>query len=426
MTLTSNIEGATNRPQLVSTIIFLTALSAVALALSSGCDSAEAEPRVPLGDHGGEAPTCGEASTCGEAPSHGGDDQGSHEEIGSEVVLSASAIERAGIRVAEITSSVAVSGISGPAEVQLNPDRVAHVSPIVAGQLREVRAALGDPVESGQVLATLRSIDLGQARAADSRARALLSVTRASYERQRQLRQEGISSERALLEAQYSMREAEAERNAARARLRVYGVGGGTGPDMPLISPIDGVVVTRHATYGENVSTEEELFVVADLSRVWIVGQIYEQDIASLRAGVNATLTLRALPGRSWTGPLTYIASTLDEETRSLTVRIELDNPDGLLRPGMFGALRLDTSDENGRRALLIPDSAVQELQGRSVVFVPSDEANSFRVVEVVTGAPANDLVEVLDGLESGVRIVVEGAFILKSQMIRDELEGDD
>ena len=419
-------------------------LLTVVLAASSGCDSAEAEPSAARPDNSDAPPSqCAPGQSCeedhddhagqedhrehpphdGPEESSGSDDHGGHDEEGGDVIeLSASAIERGGIRVAPVTLGASASDVRGPAEVQPNPDRLAHVSPLVAGQLLRVGASLGDTVEAGQRLTVLRSIELGRARADYARARALLEVTNANFERQRRLRTEGISSERAFLEAQLDLREAEAERDAARAKLRVYGVRSGAGPDMPLTSPIDGVIIERHATNGENVSPEDDLFVVADLSRVWVIGRVYEQDVANLRPGMAATVTLRAFPGRALRGSLSYIASTLDEDTRSLEVRVELENPDRSLRPGMFGVMRLDAAAGEGQRVPMVPDAAVQELGGRTIVFVPGDEPSSFRALDVVIGSRSDGQVEVLEGLGPDARVVVEGAFILKSQLMRSEL----
>jgi len=280
---------------------------------------------------------------------------------------------------------------------------------------------LGDRVEAETHLARLRSVELGQARAELSRTTSLRDVAEQNRDRQRRLREEGISSERSLLEAELAYEQADAERDAARSRLRVFGLRGGSGPDMTLESPIAGVVVERHATRGENVSPDDTLFIVADLSRVWVIGRVYEQQVAQVAPGMNATLTLNAYPGRTWTGTVDFVGATLDESTRTLPIRVEIDNPDGLLRPGLFGSLRL-ASGQPTSTSVVVPLSAVQTLDNRTVVFVPGDEDGEFAAHPVTTGRENTRQVEVLAGLEPGVRIVVEGAFILKSELMRGEL----
>ena len=360
----------------------------------------------------------------GEGAEHGdhGED-GEHGEHDEEVVrLTEEAVRRSRIRLAPVVVGTSGSTFEIPAEVQFNPNRVAHVAPLVAGQILEVRAELGDHVEAGQVLAVIRSVDLGRARAEYRRAQAMLEVAKANYARQERLRKEGISSERAYLEAQMRLSEAQAEYDAALAHLSVYGVRGGTGPDVQLKAPLSGVVIERHATRGENVGPEDTLFVVADTSEVWVIGRVYEQHLKHVVTGMRALLTLRAYPSRTWEGTVTYVSSRLDEETRSVTVRVELDNPDGSLKPGLFGTLRIQPPEDAQEPVLLVPESAVQRLRGRTVVFVPDEQPHTFRAVPVVTGHPSGSLVEILEGLPPDARVVVEGAFVLKSQLMRSEL----
>lgn len=404
-----------------------------ALAMAPGCKDSDGH------DHGGESheehaghddhegDEHGHEEHAGEEEDH--DDHGHGEEGHDEddrgeervVRISPEALSRNGIRLGTAEAGVLTGAFEVPAEVQLNPDRVAHISPLVEGQLLSVDVTLGDQVEAETQLARLRSVELGQARAELSRTTSLRDVTEQNRDRQRRLREEGISSERSLLEAELAYEQADAERDAARSRLRVFGLRGGSGPDMTLESPIAGVVVERHATRGENVSPDDTLFIVADLSRVWVIGRVYEQQVAQVASGMTATLTLNAYPGRTWTGTVDFVGATLDESTRTLPIRVEIDNPDGLLRPGLFGSLRL-ASGQPTSTSVVVPLSAVQTVDNRTVVFVPGHEDGEFAAHAVTTGRENTRQVEVLEGLEPGARIVVEGAFILKSELMRGEL----
>lgn len=405
------------------------------LAMGAGCKDSDGQ------DHGGESheeharhddhagDEHGHEEHAGEDEGH--DDHGHGEERhddhghddGEEQVvrISPEVLSRNGIRLGTAEAGVLAGAFEVPAEVQLNPDRVAHISPLVEGQLLSVDVTLGDRVEPETQLARLRSVEFGQARAELSRTTSLRDVAEQNRDRQRRLREEGISSERSLLEAELAYEQADAERDAARSRLRVFGLRGGSGPDMTLESPIAGVVVERHATRGENVSPDDTLFIVADLSRVWVIGRVYEQQVAQVAPGMNATLTLNAYPGRTWTGTVDFVGATLDESTRTLPIRVEIDNPDGLLRPGLFGSLRL-ASGQPTSTSVVVPLSAVQTVDNRTVVFVPGHEDGEFAAHPVTTGRENTRQVEVLEGLEPGARIVVEGAFILKSELMRGEL----
>lgn len=340
---------------------------------------------------------------------------------GKVVRISGEARTRSGILLGTAEAGVLTGVLDVPAEVQLNPDRVAHISPLVDGQLLSVDVTLGDQVEAKSQLAQLRSVELGQARAELSRTNLLRDLAEQTRNRQRRLREDGISSKRSLLEAELAYEQADAERNAARSRLRVFGLRGGRGPDMTLKSPISGVVIERHATRGENVSPDDTLFIVADLSRVWVIGRVYEQQVAKVTPGMKAVLTLNAYPSHTWTGSVDFMGATLDESTRTLPIRVEIDNPHGQLRPGLFGTLRL-ASGQPTNTTVVVPLPALQTMGNRTVVFTPGDEDGEFVAHPVTTGRESTRQVEVLEGLEPGAQIVVQGAFILKSELMRGEL----
>ena len=319
-----------------------------------------------------------------------------------------------------------VGGVDVPAEVQLNPNRTAHVTPMVSGQIDEVHVSLGDSVKAKQPLATMRSVALGEARSAIANARAEVEVARANFVRQEELKREGIGSQRAYLEAQGDLRSAESDLAAANERLQVYGGRKGAGSTTVIRSPLDGTIIERHATTGEVVSDGSSLFMVSDLSRVWVVGRVYEQDVSAARLGAPAVVWLQAYPGRSWRGEVSYVSHTLDPHTRTLDIRVELDNPDGILRPGLFGRISLSPEGEGATPVFVVAEDAVQRIEGQTIVFVASEEPGVFRPTFVTLGAHARGLVEVRDGLADGDRVVVMGAFTLKSQLLRDRLsEGD-
>ncbi|RAL20674.1 hypothetical protein DL240_15260 [Lujinxingia litoralis] len=395
------------------------------VGLLHGCDTSGSQaPGAPSAhEHPGEGPDGHrdhdhDDHADEEAPGH--DDHDDHE--GPRIVtLSKAALARSEIRTEEARTGALGGGLQVPARVAFNPDRVAHISPPLNGQIASVDVALGQEVSAGQVLGRLRSAELGQIRAELSRATALLEVAEKHRDRQRRLRSEGINSERTLLDAELSYEEARAEHEAARSRLSAFGVRGGSGPELAIRSPIDGVIIERHATRGESVSSENTLFVVADPSRVWVIGQLYEQQLAMLRPDMSATLSLNAYPGRTWEGQLDLIAAALDESTRALPLRVEISNPDGLLRPGLFGTLHLSADAGEGATVLVARD-ALQTLDNLPVVFVRGDAPGQFLARPVTLGREGREFVEILAGLPPGTPTVVQGAFILKSELMRGEL----
>src|SRR5690554_218193 len=353
------------------------------------------------------------------------DDKGHGES--SAVTLTPAALARSDIRTRPATPGGLRQTLRIPAQVDFDPNRVAHISTFVQGQIVDAGPNIGERVEAKQKLATVQSVGLGQSRASLIAARAQFSVAKKNFERQELLRAEGINSERSLSEAAAALQQARAARDAAQSELDVMGDGGKSGSRLVIRSPIDGVVHERPAVRGESVAPGDDLFVIADTSRVWVIGQVYEQQIAQLKTGMRAELTLAAYPDQRWEGQVDYIAAALDPQTRTLTVRVELENPDAQLRPGLLGSLWLaaaSTSDDKDAAAtsLHIARDAVQVLNGRSVVFIAGDAPGEFQARPVSLGRESGGQVEVLKGLQSDDSVMVQGAFILKSELMRSEL----
>jgi len=239
-------------------------------------------------------------------------------------------------------------------------------------------------------------------------------VTRMSYERLEGLEREGVASQRSVQEAQGALRSAEATMSSAQARLQTYGVTGGTGPDYPLRSPIRGTVIAQEAAVGETKGPGDVLFQVADQDVVWAVGRVYEQDIRTVHVGMPATLTTDAWPERRWESTVDWLAAELDPETRTLAVRVVLDNTDGVLRPGMFGQLTL-VPDDGPQDCVLMPVDAIQKVKNQDVVFIPGDEPGEYALRPVALGAEIGGFVEIITGLEAGEPVVTRGAFDLMS-----------
>ncbi len=358
------------------------------------------------GEHEGEG---------GEHGEHGGEGH-----VEGVVKIDKAAVERMGVVVAVVEAAPSVGGIRVPAEIQAEPNRVAHISSVVSGQLASVKASIGDKVETGQILASVRSIELGQARADAERARANLQAAKADFARQEELQKEGIGAKKKLVTAQAELAKAKAEVSAASRALEVYG--GGRGSEVAIRSPISGQIVERHASIGEVVTASQALFEVTDIEKVWAVGRVYQQNAGQVRRGATASLTLQAYPGRTWQGTIDYVAPALDERTRTLAVRMVLDNPEGVLRPGLFGSLGISATSVDSSNAPFIRADALQQVGEKLVVFVPEEDVGAYHAVPVAVGKPNQGRVQVLSGLSVGDRYVSAGAFVLKSELLRGEL----
>lgn len=209
---------------------------------------------------------------------------------------------------------------------------------------------------------------------------------------------------------------------AARRRLRLWDVSdaqiddvlrtGRSRRTITLYSPATGVVTDKKVTQGQAVQAGTELYVVADLSSVWVDAQVRESDAADLRVGSGADLEFATYPGRAYKGRVTFLYPTVAEQTRSLRARIAIANADGRLKPGMYATVRLSSPT---RSALTVPRSAVLQTGERAVVFVDQGRG-ALRPMDVVTGRTAGEYVEVLSGLAPGQRVVTSAQFLLDSE----------
>ncbi len=368
------------------------------------------------------AAACGGRGSGEHADEEHGSEEGHDEESGEhedEVQISADAARRAGIRVGAVERRALTGGTAIPAEVQFEPSSTAHVGPLAPGRFTKVVVTLGDRVQRGQLLGTVASGDAATARSRLGQSQAQLDAAEAALERQRQLSEAGIGAERALVEAQARVDELRAESAGVRQQLSVFG--SGASGELQLKSPIDGVVVAIHATLGEAATPEQAAFVVTDPTRVWVQGNVPELEIANVSAGSAAIVRLHAFPDLAMRGTVAYVAPALEEQTRSLPIRVTLEAPDARLRSGLFGTIELigGAADE---RVVAIPADAVATVQGQTVVFVPGDEPDSYRPEPVEIGRHAGGFLEVRSGLEEGDRIATTGAFTLKSALESSEL----
>jgi Cu(I)/Ag(I) efflux system membrane fusion protein len=181
---------------------------------------------------------------------------------------------------------------------------------------------------------------------------------------------------------------------------------------LDLRSDVSGFVVQKTVVHGMRVTPADTLFDIADLSHLWVLADVYESDLPSVRLGMPAEVTIPFLPGRAWNGPVTYIAPTVEEKTRTIKVRIEVDNAGELLKPDMYADVFLKTEMGEG---LVLPDSAVIDAGDRQIVFLERD-AGLFEPREVRLGTKTPDGFQVLSGLTEGDRVVTSANFLIDSE----------
>jgi Cu(I)/Ag(I) efflux system membrane fusion protein len=181
---------------------------------------------------------------------------------------------------------------------------------------------------------------------------------------------------------------------------------------LDLYSPVSGYVTQKMAVHGMRVAPVDTLFDIADLSHLWVFADVYEADLAAVPVGTPAELTLSYLPGRTWRGSVTYVAPVVDEKTRTVKVRVEVDNADGQLKPEMFADVVFKVGLGTG---LVVPESAVLKTGERTLVFVDLDDGR-LEPREVRVGSKVADGVQVLSGVSRGERVVTAANFLIDSE----------
>src|SRR5437899_2183760 len=350
-----------------------------------------------------------------------------------EVSLTAEAVERAGIKVAEVKAQSSVSGVTVPGTVTSNAYRDTKVNALVGGIVRQVMVELGAEVRRGAPLAVIFSSELADAQMKYLSMRAMLEADHQKLERTQKLVALGAASRQELEEVTAVHTGHETEVAAARQRLLLLGLSAErvakleTAPqvvsEITVASPADGLVIARAVNPGQVINAGQELFVVTDLSTVWLIGDLYERDFSRVRVGAPATITLASMPGRTLRGRVAYIDPRVDAATRTAKVRVEVPNRGGELRLGMFVTMSIRTGTTE--RITVVPRAAVQTIGDRSVVYVPAEgEEGKFVERAVQVGPPAGEFVPVLNGLRPGDRVVTDGSFYLRAEAARTRSGG--
>jgi cobalt-zinc-cadmium efflux system membrane fusion protein len=280
---------------------------------------------------------------------------------------------------------------------------------LASGRVVEIRARLGDKVQKGQLLMRVQSADIAQAYSDYRKAQADSTLTDTQYERAKELYQHGAVALNDLQVAQDAAQKSKVDLETAAEHLRVLG----SPLDHPsaivdVRAPISGVITDQQVTNASGVQSLSSAnpFTISDLSNIWVLCDVYENDLANVRLGETADITVTAYPGRVFTGRISNIGAILDPNVRTAKVRIELQNP-GLMRPGMFVTATFHGSKTEKHAA--VPASAILHLHDRDWVFVPASGSggNSFRAVEVKAGAMLpNNVQEILSGLAPGQQVV--------------------
>jgi cobalt-zinc-cadmium efflux system membrane fusion protein len=328
---------------------------------------------------------------------------------------STNSADRVGIQTATPQTGAIADAVECVAEVSFNQNKLAQIAAPVSGILQAVDVDLGTKVEEEQTVAKIWSAVI-----AEAVAKAVLSHQ--TLDRERTLRAQRVTSEQAL-------QEAEAAHRAACQQLRTLGFTEAqieameNQPQeqvlMEVRAPFAGEIVECMAVRGALVDTGKPLFTLVDHSTVWAMLQVPEAYLTRLNVGQAVELRVDSLPGKVFTGTLTWIGPAVDERTRLARARAEFANPDGLLKDKMFATARILTRQVEG--AVLVPTSAIQQVAGKPFVFVKLAE-DLFDARAVQLGAKCDGRREILAGLKPEEPIAVRHAFAVKSAMLMSRL----
>ena len=355
----------------------------------------------------------------------------------STIEITPEAQQPSGIVVAPAATTSMTQELQAAGTVQAIDSSIAHIRPLTRGRLQDVLVKVGDRVSASQVLAQMDSIEAGElltqynsAQADLQRLKIQFAAQQRQVERNRRLAEIGAvpqkEYESSLAEQQglqEGIRAQESTIAGLAARLRRFGITDPSGDAAPMTAiraPFAGVIIHVAAAPGDVVESGAELLSVADLSTVYVQAQVYEKDLGQVRVGQTASIIIDSYPGEHFSGRVASISDLIDPQTRTAAVRCRVANPAGRLKLDMLATVQLPTSLK--RAALSVPADAVQDIEGRTVVFVRASPS-SFSVREVETGSSAGGRIEITRGLKDGEPVVSKGAFAVKSVLLGKELK---
>lgn len=305
--------------------------------------------------------------------------------------------------------------------------RMAKVSYAFPARIAAIHVQIGDWVEKGQRVLTVQSEEVGRAKSEYYKAVADLELARSSYERERRLFGRGVGAQKNALASEVQFKVAQTNLDAAEKRLHVLGFSEADvkamaeshqiNPEIALFAPISGKVIEQKAVLGSMADENAELMTIMDPSVLWVDAEIFERDIGRIRIGQDVRVSVPAWPGEIFTGKVSYIGDLLNQETRTVTVRTEVQNRGFKLKPGMFADVIISL---NGSQKLLaVPAEALLDDRNQKIVFVKEGGRYIPRVVDA--GQVQNGFCAISSGLQEGEEVVVKGNYTLKSRMY-DEL----
>ena len=316
-----------------------------------------------------------------------------------------------------------------PGRIEPDEEALVRIGANVTGRIVEVNSRLGDEVISGGVLAKISSPEFTEAQLAFLRANSETTLAERASERATQLLLADVIGSAELQRRESELQVLRAEQSAAKDQLRLLGIGseslntlkrfGRILPSVEISSPIEGTVIERKVSVGQVVEPSDQLYTVADLSSVWVVGDVPEQSARGVKVDQHVEIYIPALGDVRLIGRIVFVAETVDPETRTVMVRTLVDNEFRALKPAMLARMYI-TGVQN--KKLVIPEGAVVREDNRDHVFIAQGN-DRFLLVPVELGEAVGQVRPVLEGLDKDREIVLDGAFHLNNERKRADLE---
>jgi cobalt-zinc-cadmium efflux system membrane fusion protein len=313
------------------------------------------------------------------------------------------------ITVAAVSPQTVTATVQAPSRVEFRAKALSTVGAVVAGRLGKVNVQVGDRVKAGTALAILESPEGAQMRADVARAKAELQRAEDRAKRQAIMQKSGVGLEIERAEADIQLRQARADYERSMQAIRL--LGDGTGQSIVLRAPIEGVVLRVSASIGAAVEAGAELFELGEPGALWIVADVFDNDLPLIEKGAKATLQISALSGPV-SGHVAAVSAALQPDLRRGAVYIELDNANLILKPGMFARASIEAA---GPLRIVLPTTAVLIKDKKQTVVYVETADGQFEPRNVVIGQARDSQVPVLDGLSEGERVVTSGTLLLDS-----------
>ncbi len=322
-------------------------------------------------------------------------------------------------------------------QIQLDRTKAVDVVSTGAGRVEAVEKLLGEKVQEGDILAVIHSADLGQVEADFLEVQAKLELTQATFRREEGLYEKKNTSQADYQNALNELKTAQASYAATEKRLRLFGLEteqiagikdekeNGDFSNLVLRAPQSGTIITQNISVGEMADTTKSLYTIADLSNLWVWCDVYENDLAILHEqfaqdkSLQAMVRVKAFESTAFNGVVDFVGNVMDEHTRTIKVRVQVKNPEGKLRPGMFADVEVMIPGQG--RIAAVPRNAIMSDAGENFLFQHWKE-NLWVRRDVAVGSQYGNFVEILSGIPQGATIVTGGAFMLKSDILREKM----